>query len=474
MKEKSLEDLLQRAGNPVSMLRNSQIGAYVYPVVPNEFSNWRDEQRAWRETAVLFDQSHHMANIYIEGSDALKMLSHLATNSFAKFPVDRAKQFAPCTYDGFVIGDGILFHLEENRLVFVGRAPAANWIQFHAETGGYDVKVEKDDRSPSNPKGNAVIRSSYRYQIQGPNAPQILEKLNGGPVPDIKFFNMGVINIAGRKVRALRHGMAGAPGLEIWGPYQEREEIRAAIVSAGKDFGLYEVGSRAYSTNTLESGWIPSPLPAVYTGDKMKTYRQWLPASSYEATGSLGGSFDSSNIEDYYMSPYALGYGPFVKFDHDFVGREALEKMTGKPQRKKVTFAWDAQDVVKVWASLLEPGDPYKYLDLPQSNYASASYDKVLRNGKTVGFSMFTGYSYNERSILSLGVVDSDVEIGTEVRLVWGEASGGSRKTTVERHRQIEIRATVSPVPYSKVARETYAKGWRTEQTSGVSPLARH
>src|SRR6516164_7522153 len=379
MKEKSLEDLLQSAGNPASMLRNSQIGAYVYPVVPSEYSNWREEQRAWRETAVLFDQSHHMANIYVEGPDALKMLSYLATNSFAKFPVNRAKQFAPCSYDGFVIGDGILFHLEENRLVFVGRAPAANWIQFHAETGEFKVKVEKDDRSPSNPRGKPVSRTCYRYQIQGPNAFHILEKLNGGPVSEIKFFNMDVINIAGRKVRALRHGMAGAPGLEVWGPYEEREEIRAAIVSAGKDLGLREVGARAYATNTLESGWIPSPLPAVYTGEKMKAYRQWLPTSSYEGTGSLGGSFASNNIEDYYMTPYELGYGPFVKFDHDFIGREALEKIAARPHRRKVTFAWNADDVSKAFRSMFEPGaDHYKYIDLPLSNYASASYDKVM------------------------------------------------------------------------------------------------
>jgi len=464
MKENSLEDLLQSAGNPVAMLRNSQTGAYVYPVVPAEYSNWRDEQRAWREAAVLFDQSHHMANVYVEGREALKMLSHLATNSFAKFPVNRAKQFAPCSYDGFVIGDGILFHLEENRLVFVGRAPVANWIQFHAETGGYDVKIEKDDRSPSNPKGKAVVRTCYRYQIQGPNAPQILEKLNGGSLPEIKFFNMDVIHICGRKVRALRHGMAGAPGLEVWGPYEEREEIRAAIVEAGKDLGLREVGARAYATNTLESGWIPSPLPAVYTGEKMKAYRQWLPATSYEGTGSLGGSFESNNIEDYYLTPYALGYGPFVKFDHDFIGRKALEKMQGTPQRKKVTFAWDTDDVLRVFASMFETGEPYKYIDLPLSNYASASYDKVMGDEGMVGFSMFSGYSYNERSMLSLGVVDSDVEIGSEVKIVWGEPEGGTRKTTVERHKQIEIRATVSAVPYSKVVRETYAKGWRTVQ----------
>jgi vanillate/3-O-methylgallate O-demethylase len=464
MSNQSLEDLLKSVGNPVTMLRNSQIGAYVYPVVSSEFSNWRDEQRAWRETAVLFDQSHHMANVYVEGPDALKLLSHLGTNSFAKFPVNRAKQFAPCSYDGYVIGDGILFHLEENRLVFVGRAPAASWIQFHAETGGYNVKIEKDDRSPSNPKGKAVIRTCYRYQIQGPNATQILEKLNGGPLPEIKFFNMDAINIAGRRVRALRHGMAGAPGLEIWGPYEEREEIREAIVKAGKDFGMKEVGARAYATNTLESGWIPSPLPAVYTGDKMKAYRQWLPASSYEGTGSIGGSFNSTNIEDYYMTPYELGYGPFVKFDHDFVGREALEKMAAKPQRKKVTFAWNADDVDKVFKSMLQPGEHYKYIDLPLSNYASASYDKVTGNGKTVGLSMFSGYSYNERSMLSLGVVDPDMQIGNEVSILWGEEGGGTKKPTVERHKQIEIRAIVSPVPYSLVVRTTYAEGWRTQQ----------
>ena len=464
MKEKSLEELWGGMSNPVHMLRNSQIGAYVYPVVPSEYSNWRDEQRAWREAAVLFDQSHHMANLYIEGPDALKLLSHLATNSFADFPVNRAKQFAPCSYDGFVIGDGILFHLEADRLVFVGRAPAANWIQFHAQTGVYRVNIQKDDRSPSHPKGKPVLRSCYRYQIQGPAAPQILEKLNLGPLPAIKFFHMGSIHIAGRTVRALRHGMAGAPGLEVWGPYEEREEIRMAIVEAGEEFGLREVGSRAYATNTLESGWIPSPLPAVYTGEQMRPYRKWLPASSYEATASLGGSFESDHIEDYYLTPYALGYGPFVKFDHNFIGREALERMAGTRQRQKVTFAWNAEDVVKVFASLFETGDPYKYLDLPLANYASASYDRVLREGKTVGLSMFTGYSYNERAMLSLGVVDPEIAIGSEVKLIWGEAGGGTSKTTVERHRQIEIRATVSPVPYAKTARETYAKGWRTAQ----------
>lgn len=466
MSYRNLEELLRAVGNPATMLRNSQIGAYVYPVVPSEFSNWRDEQLAWQKTAVLYDQSHHMVEQYVEGPDAVKLLAGLAINSFANFPINRAKHYVPCSYDGHVIGDGILFHLEENKLVFVGRAPAASWIQFHAETGGFKVKTEKDDRSPSNPRGRAVVRRNYRFQVQGPTAPQVIEKLNGGPLPEIKFFHMGVINIGGRQVRALRHGMAGAPGLEVWGPYEEREEIRAAIVNAGKDFGLKEVGSRAYATNTLESGWIPSPLPAIYTGEKMKAYREWLPAASYEGSGSIGGSFYSDNIEDYYVTPYELGYGPFIKFDHEFIGRQALENMAGKPHRKKVTLAWNADDVVKAFRSMLEPGDPYKFIDMPLSNYTSASYDKVLSGGKRVGVSMFAGYTYNERSYLSLAMVDPDIEIGTEVRLVWGEEGGGSRKTTVERHRQIKIRAIVSPAPFSKMARTSYAESWRTKATN--------
>ena len=142
MAYKNLEEAIQASGNIVKMMRNSQIGAYVYPVVAPEFTNWRDEQRGWRETCVLYDQTHHMVNLFVKGPDALKLFSDLGTNSFKNFSINKAKQFAPCSYDGYVIGDGILFYLAENDFVFVGRNPAANWIQFHAQTGGYNVKTE--------------------------------------------------------------------------------------------------------------------------------------------------------------------------------------------------------------------------------------------------------------------------------------------------------------------------------------------
>lgn len=460
----NLQQLLDQSGNVVDLLRNSQLGAYIYPVVPAEFTNWRREQRAWRETAVLFDQSHHMFNLFLRGPDALRLVSETGVNSVAGFPVDRAKQFVPTTPAGHVIGDGILFHEEEDAYVFVGRAPVANWLQFQAETGGYDVEVVKDERSPSRPYGKAVSRRYWRLQIQGPRAWEVIEKVNGGPLEQLRFFHMSWMQVAGERVRTLRHGMAGAPGLELWGPYDSYEKVRNAILEAGAEFGLEPCGSRAYASNTLESGWIPSPLPAIYTGEALRPYREWLGVDSYEATNSLAGSFVSADIEDYYLNPWELGYGSFVKFDHDFIGREALERVDGAAQRKKVTLAWNAEDVARIFASMLDTDDEgYQVFDVPIANYGSSNYDAVIDADDTVvGLSMFSGYSANEKRALSLATVDAEVPLGTELRVVWGEPGGGSRKPTVQPHRQIEVRAVVSPVPYSVTARLEYHGGWRT------------
>ena len=149
MSSQSLEALLQSVGNPVELVRNSQIGPYVYPSVPGEFSNWRDEQHAWRETCCLFDQSFHMTDMYIKGPDSLKLLSALGINSFENFAVDKAKQFVACNYDGYVIGDAILFYLAKDSLLLVGRPSIHNWVQYHAETGGYKVSLSRDERSIS-------------------------------------------------------------------------------------------------------------------------------------------------------------------------------------------------------------------------------------------------------------------------------------------------------------------------------------
>ena len=460
----NLTSVMAEYANPVEMLRHSKIGMYVYPVVAPEFSNWRSEQAAWRQSAVLFDQTHHMDELTVEGPQAEAFLSYTGINSFANFKLNRAKHFVPVTPQGHVIGDMIIFREREDKFILVGRSPTANWLMFQAASGNWQVRLSYNPRSDSRPDGERVLRTHYRFQIQGPDADKIFEKINGEPVADIPFFCVDWINVGSRRVQALRHGMAGAPGLELWGPYADKHYIQSTILQAAQDAGvdLRQVGSRAYSTNTLESGWIPSPLPGIYTGDgMMQEYRDWLAASSYEAVGSIGGSFVSDNIEDYYVNPFELGYGFYIGWKKDdFIGKSALQAMKTAPNRKKVTFEWNREDVLTVMASAFEDGLPYKWIDFPQPNYASSSADMVMRDGQMVGMSMFNGYSFNERCFLSLGVADASVEIGEILTLKWGEPDN-TAKTSAEPHRQADIRVRVAPTPYAREARENYADSWR-------------
>ena len=462
----SLSAKIESHGNAVDMLRNSQIGMYVYPVVAPEYTNWRNEQAAWRKSAVLFDQTHHMDELIVEGPDAEAFLAYVGINAFGNFNLNRAKHFVPVTPAGHVIGDMIIFRERMDKFILVGRAPTANWVKFQAAIGTWKVRLFHDPRSNSRPDGERVLRTHYRFQIQGPDAPAIFEKINGGPVADIPFFHVDWINVGSKKVQALRHGMAGAPGLEIWGPYDDKHYIQSTIQQAARDIGvdLVQVGSRAYSTNTLESGWIPSPLPGIYTGDgMMQEYRDWLGADSYEAAGAIGGSFVSKEISDYYVNPFELGYGFYIGWKKEnFIGKDALLKLKDAPNRQKVTFEWNREDVLKVIASGLEQGTPFKWIDFPQPNYASSSADMVMQGDKMVGMSMFNGYSYNERCFLSLGVVAADVKIGDVLTMKWGEPEP-TGKTSTEPHQQTEIRVRVSATPYAKDARENYADSWRTK-----------
>ena len=464
MTEANLQQALDSKDNIVEFLRNQQVGPNVYPGVPGEYSNWRDEQRAWAEKAVLFNQSFHMVDLLVSGPGAIEMLAYLAPNSFKGFVPNRAKQFAPVTPEGYVIGDVILFYLAENMFELVGRAPTIEWVEYWASTGKWDVTVERDERTAARPEAEKGYRRNYRFQLQGPNAMKVLEKAMGKTPPDLKFFHMAPVEISGVEVRALRHGMVGQPGYELFGPWKDYDTVRNALIAAGQEDGLTLCGGRTYSSNTLESGWIPSPLPAIYTGESLKDYREWLGAKSYAGMCSIGGSYVSADIEDYYLTPWDLGYGIMVKFDHDFVGREALDKMKDLPQRQKVTLALDNEDILRVMSSMLQTGEKAKFMEFPSAVYAMHPYDAVLKDGKTVGISTWIGYTVNAGRFLALAMVDADYAVpGTEVTLLWGEPDGGSTKPTVERHVQTEIKAVVAPVPYSEVARDSYADGWRTK-----------
>jgi vanillate/3-O-methylgallate O-demethylase len=447
----SLEAAIQKAGGAVELLRNSPYPAYEFPVNP-EFTNWRAEQAAWRTSCALLDQSHHMDDLFLSGPDALKLLSDHAVNTFKNFARRSAKQYVATNDDGHMIGDAILFHMEDGRFDVVGNPSVINWLLFHLERGKYDVTAVRDENSTRRKSGPPAL---YRYEIQGPTAAALMQKVTNGPLPNIKFFKMHNFQIAGKKVQTLRHGMAGQPGFEMFGPWEEGEAVLNALLNAGEEFGLVRAGAKAYSTANLESGWIPKPPLTAIFGPAEKAYREWLPARSI---GSLAGSMDSKAVRDYYISPFDQGLGRTVNFDHEFKGRDALKKLEQNQTRTKVTLVWNTDDVLAAIRSQYEPGLPAKSIEIPKSRYGFFQADKVMHRGIQVGISMDVGYIHNERALVSLATLNKQYcETGSEVVVLWGE-DPNSRKPTVEAHRQVEIRATVAPAPYVNEIRDSYRK----------------
>jgi glycine cleavage system aminomethyltransferase T len=431
------------------MLRESPLDRFRVPYL-DQYTNWQDEQVAWLRTATLFDQSHHMTDVYFRGPDILRLLSDTGTNSFANFDPGKAKHFVACNPDGHIIGTAVLFGISENEVSLVGPAAAANWVQYQAETGSYDVEVQRDERTVE----NTGSRRLFRYEIEGPATRAIVEKAHGGPIEEVGFFRTTSFTLSGRPVQALVHTMAGVPGadsmgLEIWGPAADGPRCLEALLAAGEEFGLVRGGALAYYTGAIESGYMAQPTAAVYTDDRLQPYREWLSADGYEGSLSIGGSYRSEDVQDYYVTPYDFGYGHLVKFDHDFIGRDALEQAAAEPHRRKVWLHWNDDDVARVYASSLFGGENRaKYLETPLARYARVQADAVFYGDDLAGISTMCGYTVNIGRWASVAMVDPTVaRDGAEVTLLWGEEGGGTPKKAVERHVQTPIRAVVSTTP---------------------------
>ena len=316
----------------------------------------------------------------------------------------------PTASNGGVIGDGILFHEGEDEFVYVGRAPGANWLQFHAETGGYDVEIRYDDRSPSRPYGAAVNREYYRFQIQGPNAWPIIEKLNGGTLEQGALLPHGRDD--GRRRAgahpAPRHG--GRPGSRAVGTRtsstarsatrSSRPAASSASSRAGRARTRRTRSSRAgsprrcrRSTRARASAPTASGCPRTATRRSTRSPARSSRTTSRTTTSTRGSSATARSSSSTTTSSAAT----------------RSRRSIPTAQRKKVTLAWNDEDLAKLLTTPIDrDGTGYQFFDLPNANYGSSNYDAVIdADGNTVGLSLFTGVTANEKRGLSLATVDA-------------------------------------------------------------------
>lgn len=391
-----------------------------------EYTDWMDESMSWKQTCSIGDWSFLWERRF-KGRDALRLFSDTSVNSFQTFDVLQSKHVTHCTEQGKVIAEGILTRLAEDEFMLFGRGTF--WVDYVRRHGNYDVQSAAEDW--------------FNFQVAGPTALAVLEKACGQSLRDVKFMRSGEIEIAGCKMLALRQGMSGEIGFELQGPSAKAKDVYDAVLRAGQEYGIRKLGGRAVFINHLEACFptiITDYLPAIFEPDMAEYLAEFKAAMpAFASTFNIAGSFEADAISAWYRSPIELGWGKNIKFDHDFIGRAALEKEAANPRRSIRTLVWNADDVVDVYASLFRQGAAYHFMEMPRDQRGFMYADKVMRDGKEVGVSTSRGYSYYFRQMLSLCVLDvACAEIGSEVSVIWGNPGEPQR----------EIRAKVAPAPY--------------------------
>ena len=442
MTKPSVQDGLDKAGSAVNLLWKPNSAAWCPEVVLPEYAGWKVEQHAWYDSVTIADLSFHMSDTFISGPDATKALTATSANNYQNFAIGQAKQFVPVAEDGNIITDGILLRTGEQQYTLSGPPPAQNWVMYHSERLGLDVEFTVNRETSARRDGSDP--ALFRYQIQGPLAVQLIEDVLGAPFPDIKFFHSAMVTIAGRPVRALRHGMAGQAGAEFIGDWKDAAVVKEALLKAGQQYKLVHQGARSYPTASMGSGWIPSPTPAIYTDPALEQYRRWLSLFSYEGQKPLLGSYYSPNIEDYYCSPYELDYGRSISFNHEFIGRDALLKARDNAPRAKVTLVFDRDEVTRVLGQ--DPGFVHHYW---RNRVETA-------DGTLAGVTFQTDWLDPVGTVMALTLLDKQQAVpGTQVEVVWGQHPGAGTDPEADLGFP-RMRATVHPAPYNVESRTAY------------------
>lgn len=399
---------------------------------PYEFTGWVDESMSWKEACYVGDWSP-LAKLHVKGSDAMKLFSDVAVNSFSNFSIGQAKHLSLCNESGKLMGDGVLMRLADDEFLFTS-GPGVPWVTFMHEKGDYKALATQ------------LGMSQFIIQVQGPRSLHLLEKLAGQDLRDIGFMRFRKASVAGMECLVLRQGMAGELGYELHGPVEHGQRIYSALLDAGREFGIRRLGGRTKMVNHVEA-CFPTPsvdyVPALY-GEDQKRYFEWCSRrfrSMVTARPSTSGSFIVDDVAVLYRSPVELGWAKSIKFDHAFPGREALEEEVAHPRRRMVTLVWNSEDVVDVHRSLFREEQPYEPMEMPRSLLGCMAVDDVRRDAISVGASTSRCYSYYFRRMLSLCTIDIDFsEPDTEVEVLWGAPAGPQKR----------IRARVARAPYKR------------------------
>ena len=278
--------------------------------MPVRYSSDLAEHHAVRNAAGMFDISH-MAEIFVTGDDSAAFLDYALIGMASEIALGRAKYSMICNQDGGIIDDLIVYRLASENFLVIANASNRKAVvdALHDRKSSFEASVE--DQSDD----WALIA------IQGPKATGILQKLTDAALAELKYYSIATGTVAGSRAYLCRTGYTGEDGFEVLVSAEQAAKVWNEILNAGAQDGLIAAGLACRDTLRLEAGM---PL--------------------------YGHELDESH------TPIDAGLGKVVRLDedHDFVGREALEKIA-EPRERLVGLVGEGKRAARADYELKHP-----------------------------------------------------------------------------------------------------------------------
>jgi aminomethyltransferase len=269
---------------------------YNHMYIPRDFGS--PEQNFWNliEKSILCDVAVER-QVEITGPDAFKFTQLLTPRDLSKIAVGQCKYVLITNNEGGILNDPVLLRLAENHFwLSLADSDILLWAQGVAVNSGLDVQIKEPDVSP--------------LQLQGPTSGEIMIKLFGEDVKDLKYYWLKEYNLDGIPLIVSRTGWSSELGYEIYlRDGNKGNELYEKIMEAGKEHGLQP--GHTSSIRRIEGGML-----------------------SYHADADIN------------TNPFELGFDRLVNLDNDnnFIGKEALKKIKDKGiTRKQVGLEIDCE-----------------------------------------------------------------------------------------------------------------------------------
>lgn len=256
----------------------------------------RAQHNAVRTTAGWYYFTHHI--IEVTGPDAAKLLDFVYTNDIAGCKPGRAKYTLMLGLDGIPQDDCIIFRLEENKFWISTLHRPRTLVALTANKGNLDV----DFRSRT--------EEIDMYSVQGPRSTELVDSVVDQPVDDYKFFSIHDNTTNGLPIKVAKAGYSGEKGYEIYVAADDNERVAEALRDKQNAVSAMEVTQIDVMAYTL-----PTEAGLVLVPD-----------------------IDVEN-------PFESGMDRYIRWDKEFVGKDALEAAKGtQPRYHLFGFTVEQQD----------------------------------------------------------------------------------------------------------------------------------